>query len=307
MKKTKYFFLLVSVSVVFLQLYENSKVRLQIPGSTGENFSILMPRKDRRNLEQLFYAMIREDAGYTLFGAKPMHMFGFYTPLSTCKWSVFLDSISPRNLRIYRGWKSWQNYQHLLKNSEFIFFAEKNPFFEDSYEKNPAVSAFLINKKAADEAIQAHLADFQTVLNRKNLNFEQLILEAKNQSFFNDVLKGHQGLIGILFGYGRENAWLFEERSHGKSVPMQHIWNSEVDEFYQQRPYLAWKYLGICTNELSKVVGYPCFMANPDSLESKQLRQKFMQTREQIIDYYRGKDLLEATLVILTNGISRAS
>lgn len=44
-------------------------------------------------------------------------------------------------------------------------------------------------------------------------------------------------------------------------------------------------------------------MANPDSAETRQLKRKFLATRKRIIEYYEGKDFLEATLSILVNGI----
>lgn len=303
MKKFKWFLVITFIAFLCWQLHENSKIEMLIPTSDGKNISLSMSRKDRKSLEQLFYAMLREDGAYTLLGSKPMHMFGFYQPFSTSKWEYFLCSISPRNLRIYRGWKTWQKYQYLLEKSEFELWAEKNPFWEKmSVPRNPAISIFLINKTKTDEIISAHLSDFETILNRTDLTCNQLLFEAKNRSFFNDILKGHEGLIGTLFGYGRDNAWLFEDREHGKEIFLDYLWGQEIDDFYMNRPYFSWKYFGICTNELSEALGYPYFVANPDSLETKQLKQKFLMSRRKIIDYYKGKDLLEATLSLLING-----
>jgi hypothetical protein len=304
MKNLKCFLVITFVFFLCWQLHENSKIEVHIPAWEGKDSLLLITRKDRRSLEQLFYAMLREDGAYTLLGSKPMHMFGFYTPFSTFDWEIFFSSISPRNLRIYQGWKTWLRYQYLLEKSEFKLWAEKNPFWEKmSTPHNPAVSVFLMNKKRTDEIIGAHLSDFETILNRENLTCDQLLFEAKNRSFFNDVLKGHEGLIGTLFGYGRENAWLFEEREHGKPVPLGQLWEQEIDDFYMNRPRFAWKYFGICTNKLSEVLGYPNFVADPDSSETKRIKQKILETRQNIIDYYKGKDFLEATLSILINGV----
>ncbi len=248
--------------------------------------------------------MIRDVGGYTLFGAKPMHMFNFYKPFSISKSEFFFSSIRPNNLRIYRDWKTWQKYQHLLEKSEFVFWAEKNPCWEKrSIPDNPSVSIFFIHKKELEKAINAHLKDFQKVLKRQNIACEELLLETKDKSFFNEVLRGHEGLIGILFGYGRDNAWLFEEKMHGKTVPLSSLWEKELYEhFLMRRSCFIWSFFGICSNEFSQILDYPSFAADPNSDETKQLKEKYLATREKILSYYKNKDFLEATLSILING-----
>jgi hypothetical protein len=60
----------------------------------------------------------------------------------------------------------------------------------------------------------------------------QLIREAKNCSLMNEVLEGHQALIGIVLGYGRDNAWKFFEGCKNHTA-MGWVWGEE-DAFFTE-------------------------------------------------------------------------
>ncbi|MCX6989753.1 MAG: hypothetical protein NTX49_01615 [Chlamydiae bacterium] len=303
-RQIKRIFLYGVISFFLLwQGYENSSVEIQIPSRDGRDLQISMPRKDRKRLEQFFYKiMILEDGGYTLLGSKPMHMSGFYQPISTSNWEFFLNSVHPKNLRAYSGWKTWLKYQHFFANSEFLLWVEKNPFWQRSVRPNPAVSVFLLDKRKLKEAVNTYAADFQEVLGNQNISYEQLLLAKNNRSFFNDVLQRHEGLIGTLFGYGRDNAWLFEEKMRGNKVPLEPVWSNEIYEYFMTMPYYSWAYFGIRTRDFSQVLDYPCFLANPNTIETQNLKQSFLDTRKRILAYYENQDFLVATLSVLLNG-----
>jgi hypothetical protein len=291
-------------SVVFFLLWqfnENKKVEMLIPSAQGQDLVLIMPWKDKKSLDCLFREMIALDCGgYTLFGYKPMYMSGYIIPFSTTSWEIFLTSLSPRNLRIYWGWKTWQKYQHLFAKSEFLLWAEENPFWIRWWPApSPAVSILLIHKQKLQEIVNTYIIDFQTVLSRNTVTGEQLLLEAKNKPFLKEVLQGHDGLIGTLFGYGRDNSWLFEERNQKKEVPLTRVWDEKIYDFFRNRPTSIWTWLGLCSEDLSEVLGYPTFLANPNSLETKELKNKFLSARERILDYYKDKDFLETTLSLL--------
>jgi hypothetical protein len=110
------------------------------------------------------------------------------------------------------------------------------------------------------------------------------------------VLKGHDGLIGTIFGYGRNNAWLFEERNQGKQTPLVPIWDDEIYEFLYNRPDK------MCLEDLSLVLGYPTFLAEPNTVETLTLKEEFMVVRNRILEFYNGKDFLEATFRLLLEG-----
>lgn len=308
-RKIKWTHLLIGSCVLFLlwEFNQNRKVELPIPSVNGKDLVLTIPWKDKKNLDYLFKEMFALGNGlYTLFGSKPMSMSSYLIPFSTTSLGVFLDSLSPNNLRVYWGWKTWQKYQDLLAKSEFLLWAEENPFWLRWWQPpSPAISILLIHKQQLQETINAHITDFQTVLGKDVIISSELLLEAKNRPFLKDVLKSHDGLIGTLFGYGRNNAWLFEERAQGKKVHLTPIWGQEIYDFFGTRPTPNWVIYGFDSEDLSEMLGYPCFLANPDSLETQELKKKFLNSREKIIAYYKNKDVLPTTLGLLMTGVPR--
>src|ERR1700722_861 len=184
-RKNKWIYLLISSCILFVfwEFNQNRKIELCIPSVQGKDFVLTMPWKDKKSLDYLFKAMFALDSGsYTLFGSKPMSMSCYLTPFSTTNLGIFLDSLSPQNIRIYWGWKTWQKYQDLLAKSEFLLWAEENPFWLKWYQPpSPSTSILLIHKQRLQETIDAYITDFQTVLNRKTVTYEQLLLEAKDK------------------------------------------------------------------------------------------------------------------------------
>ncbi len=293
-------YFVVGFFVIFCSWYLNETKKVQVHVETSQNpITLSMPLKDKKRLEYLFYDMvIRESGGYTLFGNKPMHMNCYFKPFCMSKWYYFLASLCPPNLRKCAAWKTWKKYEHYFVGTKFLLFAEDNPFFTGE-----SVSICLINKEKFCEMVNNHIIDFQTVLGREEISGEKLLHEIQTQPFLKHILKMHDGLIGTLFGYGRDNAWMFEERKEGIDVPLAFLWESEgIDEFYKNRPRFYWWYLGNCSYDLPAVLDYPSFMADLNSEETRSLKEGFHKTRQKIIEYYKGKDFLEATLALLFEG-----
>jgi len=159
----------------------------------------------------------------------------------------------------------------------------------------------IVNKKAFIQMVQQYHQDFQIILNRK-IYGEDLLAEGKSTSFLSHVLMNHDGLIGILLGYGRDNALWYHQKYRLHSAQeraefcekfdlgfrltdeLGSVWSDEeYAKFREEWPYL------------------PSFRADPTSLEAKHLRKQYLETREVIRQYYAGKDFLEATLKLLTS------
>jgi hypothetical protein len=52
---------------------------------------------------------------------------------------------------------------------------------------------------------------------------------------------------------------------------------------------------------MGEILMYPTFMADINTEETKQLKLEYLQTREKILDFYKGKNFLEATLELLAD------
>jgi hypothetical protein len=261
-----------------------------------------MPRRDKERLEVLFHTMfIEEGAAYTLWGSKPMAMCPYLIPFATSEWQVFLTSIFPCNLRKYIAWKTWKKYRHLFPISKFVWWTEKNAFWT---EPHPSVAILLINKEKFQEVFNEHIEDFKTVLDKKEITMEDLLQTVEKKAFLKTGLHAHDGLIGTSFGFGRENSWLFEAKARGQIVPLSALWETHEEAYLhmRSRPYKAWVYLGILTKDVEKYLAYPEFAADLNSTETKELKKMFLETRREILEYYKDKDLVEATLNLLVNG-----
>ena len=301
-RKGKRIVFLIGLGCVALwQVYENQKVEVRVPGR--EDIVCSMPLKDKKNLESLFYDLFIQDVGaYTLFGDKPMFMGSYFDPFITSGLGDFFTSILPCNVSTANGWKVWQKYKHQFPTSKFLIWEEPNPFWEKPHS---CVALFLVHKEQFRETVNTYLEDFKLILNRDELSSEELLLESEGKSLFKEVLKMHNGLIGTLFGFGRENAWLFEARDHGNEVPLTSFWDEKERKSLKNNSPLRefmWTYMGICSNSTSEGLGCPNFAADQNSLETQRLKITFLETREKIINYYKGKDLVEATLALLING-----
>jgi len=292
-KTLRWFTCCALISFFFWQCYEHRVVELNIQTPHGDAFSIRMPWKDKQQLTHLFYKMmIREDGGYTLFGCKPMHMNGYIKPFSWARdWNIFFLSLCPSNLRTYWSWQTWQKYAYLLTNSQFLLWTEENPTWPEPHD---AVSILLVHRGKFNEAIRTHRQDFVAVLHRNEVDSEILLQESRSKPLLKTVLQGHNGLIGTLFGYGRSNAWLFEKRKNGESVSLSPVWDQELYKF-------MWDHRN--SEDLSLTLDYPSFYCDPNSSETQQLKDEFLKVRAKILEYYKGKEFLEATLGLMLDRV----
>ncbi len=281
-RKIIYFFILIACFVLCFWIYDREKiVTISIQNSQEKVIHLSMPKKDRDRLDFLFRKLVSQECfGYTMLGNKPVS-FGAYIKVFKC------SKYSPRpiffeNLKIYLGWKTWEKYEKQLPFSRFTIRRELNPLVLDKDVR----LIFLVDKIKAQRTIEAHRTDFVEILG-ENTSIETLL---EKKTLFSKGLKKHEGLLGILLGYGAANSWAFYNRELDVLRP---IWdeNTFAIEFGKGEK------LG---GPLEESLMLPSFMVvDPDSEETKLLRKDFIQTRQKIIDYYKGKDFLEATLSLL--------
>lgn len=264
---------------------------------------------ERKSLDLFFRISFAFDGlGYTLFGDKPMTAVCYYDPKGKSRSIYgFLDStfysLSPGYLRMYHGWKTLQKYKHLFPLKDYGLIQCKN------FIDNDFAIALFINKKAILETVECHLEDFRKVLGHEITPEILLGRILTSDDVFGDVLKNHQGLIGTLLGFGRDNAWLFQRRE-------------EIDPCILKMRF-SLKKLGMQTsnheiNRLNeKLQGFdprevldfnplflrlPGFVADLDTEKTKQLKIKYERQYRRIVSHYRKADFLEATLEQMTSG-----
>ncbi|MGC1878542.1 MAG: hypothetical protein WA678_04105 [Rhabdochlamydiaceae bacterium] len=158
----------------------------------------MMPQKDKERLEYFFREYIGwEEMGYVLFGGKPMALTGKDKKLHPFKsFSSFLYAISPRRIQFKNGFETWQKYEKFFPMKRFVFLYD---------ETESEVNGLFINKESFLQKVQHYADDFKRILNR-DVTGEELLKEGMEKSLLSEVLCDHDLLMGILFGFGRNNA-----------------------------------------------------------------------------------------------------
>lgn len=283
---------------------------VHITGETPEeSFSIQMPLRDKRRIEYFFREVCFLNAwGYTLIGSKPMSVHQYRKPWATVKYFIYHPELkdmllhyfwppkfreicfflAPQQLRTKLGWEALNKYMGYFPNSRFALYTYPSKDCE-------IVCFAIIDKKKFVETIERYSEDFQMILQEQALEPKEL-LEDKNLYPFVKRLD-HDGLIGTALGFGRENAWLYKKyrKLNSEEWPLTSTW-MEFDDAHlealneRDRSFSPW--------DISDLF-YPPFACDPNSDETKQLKQTYMREREEIVKYYEGKDVVEATLSLL--------
>lgn len=272
---------------LFFYLKSNEKVTLHFLDKEGKKNTLIIPAQDKEKLLALMQKLFAEDSfAYTILGTKPVSWGTYQNPFPFSSWENFFSSFSDYN-RIFRdGWKTWEKYSHLFPST--LLWAESSKCRPGS------ISILLVNEKQFNIVVNNYKKDFEEVLQRKVINGLQLLEEAKSGSLMYDVLKGHQALIGIILGYGRDNSWQFLEVSCRNRKPIDCVWGEEDFSFPDELPD------GISLTEFYlSHSSCPSFAGDPNSEESLVLKTEYLSTKQKVMEYYEGKDFLEATLSLL--------
>jgi hypothetical protein len=273
------------IALIYQQICQNRIVYVQVTGKIpSESFVISMPKKDKYRLEEFFrrYCILEEWA-YTLIGVKPV------TVSVDSKMQFSLYAFAPRNLAAQSGWSIWGKYKHYFQHSKFCIFTDRKP---SDPKQNFLV---LVDRSQFNQVVQENANNFQSILHLDPCNPAQLLELANYQSFVYEVLRDNNFLLGIILGYGRENARLFQEYSQGKNIVLEPIWDlaamDQILDHWNRKSYFEhWN--------LSDLF-YPSFVSDKESEETRTLRDKYAKARETIVQYYEGKDFLEATFSLL--------
>ncbi|OGN59316.1 MAG: hypothetical protein A3F40_04040 [Chlamydiae bacterium RIFCSPHIGHO2_12_FULL_27_8] len=275
--------------------------------------------QEKKNLTLFFNYLFYENFGYVLFGDKPMGMYSIYNfkllnknkikPLYKIANSYY-QTFNPQNKFIKDGFNSIKKYSKFFNNN-YCFLKEKNPFNEETE------LIIFINKKNFIDIINLNIIDFERVLN-KPIIAEDLLNECiKGKNLLTDTLKKHQGLIGMLLGYGRNNAWSYyiKDSLNQKNDSLIDHQNIEVSEFFL--PFCLEDCDEVHSN-ITKILEFknkdfidysfciehmtlPIFFADPNSVETKKLEEIYKNNREDIKKKFHQNDFL---YLVLENLIS---
>lgn len=214
----------------------------------------LIPSKHREKLEHLFHSLCTsEELLYVLLDEKPVFFTGY---LCTPNWEDLV--FSKCRFPFVSYWKIWKLYQSQFPSEKFLIAEEDNEFGHN---------IFVINKPLFIRVVRDNrrlFSDFlpdaapETLLDRVE----------QGENFFSSVLKRNEILLGVLLGYGAQNAFTYFARL-GK-IPYQ----------LTQRPqFFSQKLLPVCPI-------CPLHFIAVESRETEQLQVHWEQARERVASIF---------------------
>jgi hypothetical protein len=253
---------------------------------------------DRLAIDTFFRIFLLKSAGaYTLFSDKPMTFDSYFDPFAG-EWTSLCRRSYLENMQLRKGWEAWEKYQHLFPSHQFLLQSRRL--------NSNQVELVLIHKKHVIQIMKQHLSDFQKVMGEKITPLELLSRYQKGDVALFDLLKEHHGLLGILLGFGKRNAWLYQKRERISEdfypfTLKTHPYPSPgFKTLAEERAYYQNTLTGAFTHENSrkcfKFLYVPGFVADPESTETQELQKKYLQQRSFIHAIYSHGNFLETTL-----------
>ncbi len=237
-----------------------------ISASTAHEILEQIPLQDRVSIRLFFdYVIYQTPSPFTLFGDKPM------SGIACMKcMNPFYLSESSYNNSLPKYYEVWKKYAHLFPSKKYLFIEYYYPEMKNLY-------ITLFNKKACIDTMNNHLSLFQEILG-ETFSSQELFNHIVSSSDVPGTLKHHQGLYGLLFGFGKVNAFRFHAI------------------YYDHLPYKPLNSFNSDEYHLITLFRIPDFVAVSDDPETIFLEQKYRAQREAIIEAYLDKDFLEVTL-----------
>lgn len=265
---------------------------------------------DQKELLDAFFRILIKDSlsGYVLYGDKPMCTEAHGLSLGTGA----MDGFDDKQTILMKGVKLWEDFN--------ITPSDKNYFFL-IFNAHGHRHFVCINRAAFTQAVNDNLPLFRYVLG-PFLTAESLLNELilKKDEFYH-VLKKDNVLLGILLGYGTENALLCSRLEYiTDSFSADHVEDfpliSRKDRMQQhtlpntqlKRPSMGFLSLAdeidllnkskVISRMLSPFESYkiPYFACQPASEETQQLISLYKMNRDEIIKAFESDTFLEQTL-----------
>ncbi|MFZ4773202.1 MAG: FKBP-type peptidyl-prolyl cis-trans isomerase [Chlamydiia bacterium] len=280
-----------------------------------KNFTEKLSSEQRELLDEFFHILIRDSfSGYVLYGDKPICIEG-------CLNDEFIEMPSEYDKKLAtltKGINFWENLNLSVQDKNFFFLIR--PFHEYRH-------LICINKDAFIRAVNQNLSLFRYVLG-PNLTAESLLnqLIQTNNNFY-DVLRDDNVLLGILLGYGTQNALTVSRKEKIENAffydciedfpfisRRDRMAKEVLPKMQIERPSLGFTTLYNETKSLKTTVvsrklhpfdstKIPYFGCEPDSEETKFLLDTYVKNRAIILQALESENFLEKTLekFFLTN------
>lgn len=171
-----------------------------------------IPKEEQLELEIFFRSLISDEDGcYVLYGNKPVAL------LTYADWEEidqemfyrgFFDFFSPQE----KGFKIWQKYQHLFPLKTYALVKTRGSF--PKYQAD----VFLIHKKRLLNVLKQNFYEFKGVFSQFESPNQLLEAILQYPSILEQIcVNRNDELLGIILGFGKENAAYFDRKWEIKS------------------------------------------------------------------------------------------
>ncbi len=301
-----------SIREVLMPPEEAKKAEAQV-NIKVKTFVSLLSEEQRSILAGFLKMIIGESlSGYVIFGDKPLCIEGW----SLEEEEAILSGFNPDQL-LYTKWQDlWENLEISPENKEYLFLS-----FDVDYGCRHLIC---INRKAFIQTVNDNITLFRYVLG-PTLTAEQLLDQLiHSKSRFYDVLKDDNVLLGILLGYGRQNALLVSReelisdafvKDREEDFPYiarkARFLQKKLPKIQSKRPSIGYDCLADESNILNektkvsthlkpfKICSLPYFACEPSSQETQVLLNTYEANRSLILKTLDDPLFLEKTLTKL--------
>jgi len=251
----------------------------------------LIPQEDLNKLDRFFRNLVLfNHFGYTLFGDKPISLKGYFLKVPVGNVLMGQNPVD-ETIDLLQVWKKYSSW----------FPSERFLLFDEPQNNQQMRKIVLINKNYFIEKVDQNISYFQSVLG-KNITSQQLLKQLeKSDVRLTEILQNHEGLLGILLGYGKQNSIYYQRRN--EILQEQCLDKVPIDlgpslGFLQEELDFLWKHLKICGNNDSPIVMIRSvqFAGDPYAPETGLLNEKYRQTQKKISAIYAKGNFLELTL-----------
>lgn len=213
-----------------------------------------------------------EDFAYTLFNAKALAM------------EVCTSHIGNKKITLF------EKYLHLFNSEKFVF--------KETVIDNARKRFIFINRSLFLKTVAGHIRLFRSELG-ESISPESLLAEIENSNKdIMEVLHHHEGLFGILLGYGKKNALIYHRRGCIKrflasafSLPFQAPDQKNAALIEESKRLDKLLYIDSSSDDILFFVK-PLAFAGKKDLKTKKLRCKYEAAQERISNSLYGKNLL---------------
>ncbi len=228
-------------------------------------------------------AIFFDHFSYTLVGCKPMSMSAVIVEDTEDLCPNFRETFKRPNIqRLRRGFLVWEKYQSLFPRQTYVLV--DYPFFGSGRRE-----ILLIYPQLCKSVIQENVSDFHEILG-KSYTIEDLfwiLTHPEHVDFYKMIDRTR--LFGILLGFGRNNAYLYEYCQAGDSRSI--LKNPQSEQDCLQMFSNEWPIPGVHL--------LPGFACDPTSDETKKLQKHYKNARKIVRWTYFLRNKLEVTLALL--------